>query len=230
VTLTQYRIGDLAQASGVNARNIRAYRERGLLDPPRREGRSAIYSDLHLAQLRVINQLLAKGFTSSHIADFFDAMRSGHDLADVLGLYDVFADGDSADAGAVQVTALPLEVDLASAEARRMMATGLAGTVGGRLMLVDPELVRIVSRAPNQRQYLATIVEVFASAQDGIAAAAEDVDTVLTGAAAELVRELPPEPSTEPVRVPQDYRELAAIVIARQVDEAVRRQAVRSTA
>lgn len=219
----------------MNVRNIRAYRERGLLDPPRREGRAAIYTDLHLAQLRVINQLLAKGFTSAHITDFFEAMRSGHDIADVLGLHDVFTagvftEGHAADAGAERVAALPLEVDLASAEARRMTATGLAGNIGGRLMLIDPELVRIVSRAPNQKQYLAMIVEVFTSTQNRIAAAAEDVDTVLAGAAAELVGELPPEPLIEPVRVLQDYRDLAAIVIARQIDQVVRRQAVRSSA
>ena len=214
----------------MNARNIRAYRERGLLDPPRREGRSAIYTDLHLAQLRAINRLLSKGFTSSHIADFFTAMRSGHDLADVLGLQDVFAEGGSADTGAEQVTVLPLEVDLTSAAARRMIATGLAGTVGGQLILVDPELVGIVSRAPNQKEYLATVVEVFASTQDRIAAAAEDVDSVLADAAAKLVADLPPEQSAEPVRVLQDYRDLAAIVIARQVVEAVRGRAMRSSA
>src|SRR5690349_10951820 len=39
-TLAEYRLDDLARISGVTARNIRAYRERGLLDPPRRVGRS----------------------------------------------------------------------------------------------------------------------------------------------------------------------------------------------
>ena len=82
----QYRIGDLARASGVTARNIRAYRERGLLDAPRRQGRIAWYDGHHLTQLMIINQLLAKGFTSAHIAQFFDGIRGGRNLADVLGL------------------------------------------------------------------------------------------------------------------------------------------------
>lgn len=72
--------------SGVSARNIRAYRERGLLDPPRRVGRSALYDDYHLSQLNTISELLAKGFTSTHIAEFFTSMRQGSDLADILGL------------------------------------------------------------------------------------------------------------------------------------------------
>ncbi|CAN5351719.1 hypothetical protein BH11ACT6_BH11ACT6_01610 [soil metagenome] len=206
----------------MNTRNIRAYRERGLLDPPLREGRLAIYSDLHLAQLRVINQLLSKGFTSSHIADFFAAMRSGHDLADVLGLQEAFSGNEGSD-GTEQLTALPLDVHVARGDARRMIATGLACVIGGQLMLIDPELVGIVSRAPDRRQYLATIVEVFASTQQGIATAAEDADSVIEEAAAELLDvNLPRERAAEPVRVLQDYRDLAAIVISRQIDEAVR--------
>jgi len=210
----------------VNTRNIRAYRERGLLDPPQRHGRLAIYSEVHLAQLRVINKLLSKGFTSSHIADFFAAMRSGHDLVEMLGLQDVLgADGTE------QVAALPLDVHVARADARRMVATGLACFIGGQLMLIDPELVGIVSRAPDRRHYLATIVEVFASTQQGIAAAAEDADSVIEEAAAQL-RDVtvPRERGVESVRVLQDYRDLAAIVISRQIDEAVRGHAMRSSA
>jgi DNA-binding transcriptional MerR regulator len=84
--MAEYRIDELAQASGVSSRNIRAYRERGLLEPPRRVGRTAIYDEHHLAQLQVINRLLARGFNSAHIADFFEAIRGGRDLADLLGL------------------------------------------------------------------------------------------------------------------------------------------------
>ncbi|KAA0083683.1 MerR family transcriptional regulator [Mycolicibacterium sp. P9-64] len=84
--MTEYRLEALAQASGVSVRNIRAYRERGLLDPPRRDGRSAFYGDLHLDQLAVISDLLKRGFHSVHIAEFFATVRSGGDLADLLGV------------------------------------------------------------------------------------------------------------------------------------------------
>ena len=53
--MAEYRLEDLAAVSGVSARNIRAYRERGLLDPPRRVGRSALYDDYHLSQLNTIS-------------------------------------------------------------------------------------------------------------------------------------------------------------------------------
>jgi DNA-binding transcriptional MerR regulator len=218
--VAQYRIGELAEASGVNTRNIRAYRERGLLDPPVRVGRAAVYSDVHLAQLRVIDQLLAKGFTSSHIADFFAAVRAGHDLADVLGLQQAFSPG----AGTVTV---PFDVEMTRAESRRMVAAGLACVIDGQLMLTDAELVRIVCRAPDRRQYLRIVVEVFATTQQGVVATTDDVDSVLTEAAAELEAAQPP---AETVRVLRDHRELAAVVIARQVEGAVRRSLMRPSA
>ena len=86
IRLAEYRLKALAKASGVSVRNIRAYRERGLLDPPRRDGRSAVYGDQHLDQLVVISDLLSRGFHSAHIAAFFATVRDGGDLAEHLGL------------------------------------------------------------------------------------------------------------------------------------------------
>src|SRR6201991_2641755 len=103
VALAEYRLDELALTSGVRARNIRAYRERGLLDPPRRVGRSAFYDDYHLSQLRTINQLLRRGFNSAHIAEFFASMRRGADLADILGIHQAVLgpQTDLSDAGPV---------------------------------------------------------------------------------------------------------------------------------
>lgn len=84
--MAEYRLNELAAASGVSVRNIRAYRERGLLEAPRRDGRSALYDDRHLAQLTAITRLLGRGFTSAHIAEFLTAVREGVDIADMLGL------------------------------------------------------------------------------------------------------------------------------------------------
>ena len=64
-----YRIDDLARASNVTVRNIRAYQERGLLHPPRREGRVAIFDDSHLSRLKIITSMLERGYTSVHITE-----------------------------------------------------------------------------------------------------------------------------------------------------------------
>lgn len=81
-----YRIDDLARASNVTVRNIRAYQERGLLHPPRREGRLAIFDDSHLSRLKIIASMLERGYTSVHIVEMLTAWERGHDIGDVLGL------------------------------------------------------------------------------------------------------------------------------------------------
>ncbi|MFI9627043.1 MerR family transcriptional regulator [Streptomyces sp. NPDC052042] len=77
---------ELADAAGIPVRTVRFYRERGLLSPPRREGRIAWYDDHHLARLRTIAGLLERGHTLSGIADLARAFESGRDVAEVLGL------------------------------------------------------------------------------------------------------------------------------------------------
>ena len=84
--MTQYRIEELARAAGTTVRNIRAYRDRGLVPPPRRDGRVAIYDDVHLGRLRLISELLERGYTLANIAELIGAWEQGHDVADLLGL------------------------------------------------------------------------------------------------------------------------------------------------
>jgi DNA-binding transcriptional MerR regulator len=87
--MAEYRIDDLARAAGTTVRNVRVYQDRGLLPPPRREGRAGVYSEVHLGRLRLIGQLLERGYTFAHIAEFFEAWQSGKDLTEVLGLEEV---------------------------------------------------------------------------------------------------------------------------------------------
>src|SRR5687768_2206317 len=84
--VADYRIDDLAREAGATVRNVRAYQDRGLLPPPRREGRVGIYTDAHLARLRLIGQLLERGYTLANIAELVDAWERGHGLGDLLGL------------------------------------------------------------------------------------------------------------------------------------------------
>jgi DNA-binding transcriptional MerR regulator len=84
--MTGYRIDELAREAGTTVRNVRAYQDRGLIAPPRREGRVGIYSDEHLSRLRIIGQLLDRGYSLSNIGELLDTMQRGHDLGDLLGL------------------------------------------------------------------------------------------------------------------------------------------------
>ncbi|MFD3920952.1 MerR family transcriptional regulator [Streptomyces sp. NPDC058595] len=82
----EYRMKELADAAGITVRTVRFYRERGLIPPPRREGRIAWYDTHHLARLRTIAALLERGHTLNGIADLATAFESGRDVGEVLGL------------------------------------------------------------------------------------------------------------------------------------------------
>ncbi|MET7696735.1 MULTISPECIES: MerR family transcriptional regulator [unclassified Streptomyces] len=77
---------ELAKEAGITVRTLRFYRERGLLPPPRREGRIAWYDHHHLARLRTVAALLERGHTLSGIADLTAAFESGRDAGEALGL------------------------------------------------------------------------------------------------------------------------------------------------
>ncbi|MGI5139431.1 MULTISPECIES: MerR family transcriptional regulator [unclassified Streptomyces] len=77
---------ELAERAGITVRTLRFYRERKLIQPPRREGRIAWYDDTHLARLRTISALLERGHTLSGIAELAEAFDHGRDVGDLLGL------------------------------------------------------------------------------------------------------------------------------------------------
>lgn len=138
----EYRIDDLAHAAGTTTRNVRAYRERGLLPPPEKRGRVGIYDEKHLARLRLIDILLQRGFTTSHISDFITGWENGKDLAEVLGLQNAVTEHWSTD----ETTSVPLalvdEFLGGTGELGRLQKLGLARVEGDTCVFTDPELLR----------------------------------------------------------------------------------------
>lgn len=89
--MTEYRVDELARAADTSVRNVRVYQERGLLPPPRRVGRTGVYTEAHLARLRLIRLLLQRGYTFATIGELIDAWSAGQGIADLLGLDDAIA-------------------------------------------------------------------------------------------------------------------------------------------
>jgi DNA-binding transcriptional MerR regulator len=63
-----YRVEELAAAAGVSVELLRSYQTKGLIDPPRRDGRVALYDGRHLERLRTIRELKTKGYSLKAIA------------------------------------------------------------------------------------------------------------------------------------------------------------------
>jgi DNA-binding transcriptional MerR regulator len=65
--MADYRVDELAAEAGLSVDTIRFYQARGLLDPPERQGRVAVYSSGHAERLRRIRDLKDKGLTLATI-------------------------------------------------------------------------------------------------------------------------------------------------------------------
>src|ERR1700684_3718720 len=63
----EYTVDELARVTDTTVRNVRAYQDRGLLAPPEKRGRVGVYDDTHVSRLKLINHLLARGYTLAHI-------------------------------------------------------------------------------------------------------------------------------------------------------------------
>jgi DNA-binding transcriptional MerR regulator len=224
--LAEYRLDDLARISGVSSRNIRAYRERGLLDPPRRQGRSAFYDDYHLSQLKTINQLLRKGFNSAHIAEFFARMREGHDLAAILGVQQAIL-GTGADDS--RPAAVALDLDPGCDEARRLVSCGLAELVENSVALIHPEMAEIVTRSTDQLSYVQMILRVVESTSGTV----DELAATLVAALEEAVAArygsgyMPkPDEKNEVAGLIEDYRNLGIAAVTYLLDKGMRRHMV----
>ena len=66
--MPDYRVEELAATAGVSVEVIRSYQSKGLLPPPRHEGRLALYGQRHVDRLRTIRDLKARGHSLRAIA------------------------------------------------------------------------------------------------------------------------------------------------------------------
>ena len=217
MALTEYRLADLARVSGVSARNIRAYRERGLLDAPRREGRSAFYGAHHVAQLQTINDLLARGFTSAHIAEFFETVRSGGDLAELLGLERAMVRPEAVPGGAQEPG---VAIDAGSLVGKRLVEVGLARRSGVGLVFTSAEVGAAVAGSPDPAGRAEVVLHLLDAIDGGVEAAADNAIAALRSTIA---------PSRAgnvgpPTRPAPDLAGVVRAVVVDRVDRALRRR------
>ncbi len=90
----QLTIDELARASGMTVRNIRAHQSRGLLPPPEVRGRTGFYGPEHVARVNMIREMQADGFSLDLIRRMLENSngRSGEALRFTRALREPFAD------------------------------------------------------------------------------------------------------------------------------------------
>ena len=126
-----YRVSELAEASGVAVDTIRFYQARGLIEAPVRRGRFAIYSGAHLQRLRRIRQLLDDGFSLAQIrrlldgeSDRADAGRADATASRDAGLLEALA-ARSVGEGTVSLAELATETGMPEGLITSVVEAGL---------------------------------------------------------------------------------------------------------
>ncbi|MGH3317261.1 MAG: MerR family transcriptional regulator, partial [Nocardioidaceae bacterium] len=77
-------IDQLAAQVGMTVRNVRAYASRGLIPAPRLVGRTGYYGQEHASRLRLIRDLIDRGYTLAAVERAVlnnASLPSGHALA-----------------------------------------------------------------------------------------------------------------------------------------------------
>ncbi len=161
--MAEYRIDDLARAADTSVRNVRYYQDSGMLPPPRRQGRVAIYSDAHLARLRLITRLLERGYTAANITELASAWEQGRDLSDVLGLERVvsgfFSDEIPGFLTAGEIHELFASPEVESGLIDKVVHAGLATPDGDRYRIPSPRVLHALAELIKSGAPLGAVLE-----------------------------------------------------------------------
>ena len=141
--MAEYRIDELAHAAGMTTRNVRAYQDRRLLPPPRREGRVGIYDDGHLARLRLIGSMLNRGYNTAQISELITAWETSKDITHVLGVEQAVTSPWTEESPVSIDTAALLDVIGNPELYDRLVQLGLVTTDGETSTLTSPQLVNV---------------------------------------------------------------------------------------
>ncbi|MEU5685544.1 MerR family transcriptional regulator [Streptomyces venezuelae] len=167
----------LAEEAGITVRTVRFYRERGLIPPPRREGRIAWYDEHHLARLRTIAALLERGHTLNGIAELADAFEKGRDVGELLGL------GEPTEEQPVRLTPEELADHFAGEVTPENLVAaldlGYLGTDGDELVHISRRLLDASSTLVRKGVPLAAVLEAGQRVREHADALAELFITVM---------------------------------------------------
>jgi DNA-binding transcriptional MerR regulator len=138
-----YRVDELAAACGVSVDTIRYYQAKGLLQPPHRRGRVAIYGHAHAQRLERIRTLKAKGLSLAVIRRVLEGRLSRAD-ADLAAEVAAAEGGDEEEF--LTIEELARRSGMPGALLRSVQRAGLVlgRTVDGeeRFTVADVEVVR----------------------------------------------------------------------------------------
>jgi len=85
-------VDELANQAGTTVRNLRAFQDKGIIPPPDKHGRHAVYGEVHLYRLQLVLRLQRRGYSLIGIKELIDAAERGSDVRELIGLDSVITE------------------------------------------------------------------------------------------------------------------------------------------
>jgi DNA-binding transcriptional MerR regulator len=181
----EYRIEDLARLAGTTTRNIRVYRDRGLLPPPLRVGRIALFNDTHLTRLRLITSMLDRGYNIAHVREMLSAWEEGKDLGDVLGLETAIAGSWTSERSQTMPLAEAQRLVNDDKAFDRLVALQVIHLDDGQATITRPKLIEAFNEVRGYGMSMDTLVGL----HENISPLIDQISEMLVRAGAEHVRD-----------------------------------------
>jgi len=175
---TEFSIDELARAGQSTVRNVRAYQDRGLLPPPERRGRNGIYTQEHLARLRLIGRMLERGYTLSNIAELIAAWEQGRDLRQLMGL-EAELTRPWSDEAPISMSLVELNRAFGSSyrpsDLARVLELGLVERDGLRFRVPSPKIMRVGAEIVKMGIPLRELLDIIAGLRRNVERVADEL-------------------------------------------------------
>lgn len=129
--MEELTVAELSAETGISVRNLRFYTTRGLVPPPTKRGRTAVYGREHVTRFSLLRDLQAHGLNLAAIERYFEGIPADA-TAEQIALQQVtlrpFAPSESAEStrAALIDRGIPIELIKACDEIYRRHSTALA--------------------------------------------------------------------------------------------------------
>lgn len=191
----EFSIDELARVGNSTVRNVRAYQDRGLLPPPERRGRNGIYTQEHLARLRLIGRMLERGYTLSNIAELIGAWQEGRDLRELMGL-----EAQLTRPWSDEVSITMSLIDLAKAfggsyrpsDLARVLELGLVERDGLRFRVPSPKILAVGAEIVKMGIPLRELLDIIAGLRRNVERVADELIQIVVKSIDRYGDELPP--------------------------------------
>ena len=151
MTAPQMTIDQLAASVGMTVRNVRAYAGRGLIPPPHLVGRTGYYGPEHVSRLRLIRDLLERGYTLAAVEKVLQRQSTataGHALDLLHTLEDPLGQAEAPEEMTTDALLRLAGVEEETGFLDQLVEIGLVERVdASRVRLVRPFVVRAGAKA-----------------------------------------------------------------------------------